>query len=71
MGFFWDIFQEFEIDKSKKDHTTLEERVAALEERLDYLEEVLGKAFSKLDEITEGDFDSNSIVGDNSADQSS
>lgn len=41
MGFFWELFQESQINKRKTENLTLEERVAQLEDGLDYLSDLI------------------------------
>ncbi len=69
MGLFWELFQESQISKRKTENGTLEERVPALEKELDYLEDVLSKAFAELDRLTNGGFDSSKIVDDSNSTQ--
>jgi uncharacterized protein involved in exopolysaccharide biosynthesis len=57
MGIFWDTFQQVQIHKRKKETTTLEERVSALEEEVDFLGSILEETLQKLEQLTGQDFD--------------
>lgn len=57
MGMFWELFQELQINKRKNESGSIEERVAALEEELQFVESVLERTLEKLEQVTGQDFD--------------
>jgi hypothetical protein len=56
MGMFWELFQEFQINKRKRENGTVEERIAALEKELDFVESLLARTLEKLEQLTGEDF---------------
>lgn len=62
MGLFWELFQEYQIGRRKREGGTLDERVAALEQEIDFLESILEKTFAKLEQLTGEDFDGDGQV---------
>jgi len=63
MGIFWDLLQQDEIEKQKKQANSLEERVAHLEEELSNTKALLKKTLIALENHLEKDIDGDGKLG--------
>lgn len=63
MGIFWDLLQQDEIEKQKKQANSLEERVVHLEEELSNTKALLKKTLIALETHLEKDIDGDGKLG--------
>tara|TARA_R110001632_G_scaffold10559_5_gene39032 strand:- start:1843 stop:2034 length:192 start_codon:yes stop_codon:yes gene_type:complete len=63
MGIFWDLMQEDELDKQKKQANSLEDRVTLLENELTKTKELLRKTLSALETHLNKDIDGDGNLG--------
>ena len=63
MGIFWDLLQQDEIEKQKKQATSMEERVSHLEEELNDTKELLKKTLIALETHLSKDIDGDGKLG--------
>ena len=63
MGIFWDLLQQDEIEKQKKQANSIEERVAHLEEDLSHMQVLLKKTLIALENHLAKDIDGDGKLG--------
>jgi len=63
MGIFWDLLQQDEIEKQKKQATSIEERVTHLEEELNDTKALLKKTLIALETHLSRDIDGDGKLG--------
>jgi len=63
MGIFWDLLQQDEIEKQKKQANSIEERVAHLEEDLSNMQVLLKKTLIALENHLAKDIDGDGKLG--------
>tara|TARA_R110000787_G_scaffold204931_2_gene315419 strand:- start:1833 stop:2024 length:192 start_codon:yes stop_codon:yes gene_type:complete len=63
MGIFWDLMQEDELDKQKKQANSLEDRVTLLENELSKTKELLRKTLGALETHLNKDIDGDGNLG--------
>lgn len=63
MGIFWDLLQQDEIEKQKKQANSIEERVAHLEEDLSNMQSLLKKTLIALENHLSKDIDGDGKLG--------
>jgi len=63
MGIFWDLLQQDEIEKQKKQANSIEERVAHLEEDLNNMQVLLKKTLIALENHLAKDIDGDGKLG--------
>lgn len=63
MGIFWDLLQQDELEKQEKKASSLEQRVALLEEQLSHTRSQLRKTLEALEEHLSRDIDGDGITG--------
>lgn len=63
MGIFWDLIQQDELEKQKKQAISLEDRVAHLEEELDNTKALLKKTLVALETHLVKDIDGDGKMG--------
>jgi|GEM_PF-4619462 len=52
MGTLWELFQEYQISKRKRQAGSLEEQVSALTEELDFVESLLEQIIPLVEEVS-------------------
>lgn len=63
MGFFWDLLQQSQISDQRQRASTLEGRVAQLEDRLDEIQRLLRLLLEKLETSLGEDIDKDGRIG--------
>lgn len=63
MGLFWDLIQQSQIEDQKERASTLEDRVAHLENELRETQVLLVKTLKALEKATNQDIDGDGIAG--------
>jgi len=63
MGIFWDLLQQDELEKQKKDAETLEDRVSQLESELENTRVLLKKTLVALETHLSQDIDGDGKMG--------
>ena len=63
MGIFWDLLQQDELEKQKKDAETLEDRVSQLERELENTRVLLKKTLVALETHLSQDIDGDGKMG--------
>ena len=63
MGFFWDLFQQSQIDEHDKRTLDLHERVQHLEDELKRTQVLLRDVIGRLEERIGGDLDGDDKIG--------
>ena len=52
MGMLWELFQEYQISKRKRQTGSVEERIAALTEELDFVESLLAQVIPLVEDLS-------------------
>ena len=63
MGLFWDLMQQSQISEHRERATSVEARVARLEQEVDQLSELLRQVISRLERHVGTDLDKDGRVG--------
>lgn len=63
MGLFWDLMQQGQIDQQRNRASTLEDRLAQLEARLDSTQKLLSLLLERLEKELGEDIDKDGSVG--------
>lgn len=63
MGIFWDLLQQDELEKQKKQANSLEDRLEHLEAELDKTKTLLRKTLEALEKHTSTDIDGDGKMG--------
>jgi hypothetical protein len=63
MGLFWDLLQQSQIDRQRSKTSTLEERIAALENDIADLRRLLQSTLKVLEEVSGKDIDADGRIG--------